>query len=113
MVNEMRAQKSRETRKMPVSAVTNLMPVTTLRKQEASRRRARETARMPISGLTNLMPSPSEAEAPVATVEYVPDPPALLGMYEPDLTLLFDSQRLLFPEHELGEFDTPDYMYEN
>lgn len=102
MVNEMRAQKSRETRKMPVSAVTNLMPVSTLRLQEL-RRRKRETARMPVSALTNLMPAP----------EYVPDPPALLGEFEADLTLLFDSQRLLFPEHELGDFDSPDYFYEN
>ncbi len=117
MVNEVRAKQQLETRKMPVGRITNIMPVTELKRVHLPKtiRMELKTRPMPISALTNLMPSPRPAPSPVVveTPEYEPDPPALLGEYEPDLSLLFDSQRLLFPEHELGNFDPPDYIYEN
>lgn len=75
--------RAQKTRKMQVGRVTNLMDVRQLRKESAPRE------------------------------EYEPDPPALLGAYEPELALLFDSQRLLFPDHELGQYEPPEEFYDN
>lgn len=107
MLEEVRAK---TTSRMPVAAVTRLMPVSELRAREKRRLVLvpAETRRMPVGALTALMPPPAPA-----VVEYEPDPPALLGEYEPNISLLFDSQRLLFPEHEVGPFQAPDFFYDN
>lgn len=74
--------------------------------------RAQKTRKMQVGRVTNLM-EVRQLRQEAARVEYEPDPPALLGAYEPELALLFDSQRLLFPDHELGLYEAPDTFYDN